>query len=67
MKAFEFAVEFGFRFEYYEVVGASQQEAHARLWNDMLAVDERASVSSIECVSVRDWEPDAVDLDRPAE
>lgn len=50
---FEFAVEFGFNFKYYEVSGPDEKTARDKLWNEILTCDQRDAVSSIECVEQR--------------
>lgn len=53
-RVFEFAVEFGFNFEYFEVPGLDEKTARDKLWNEILTCDQRDKVSSIECTAT--WE-----------
>lgn len=52
-RVFEFAVEFGFSFEYFEVPGPDEKTARSALWNEILTCDQRDAVSSIECTEQR--------------
>lgn len=52
MTEYEFAVEFGFGFEYYTVPGLNEKEARNKLWNEVLTEAQRNNVSSIELVEV---------------
>lgn len=48
---YEFAVEFGFNFKYFEVQAETGKAAREKLWNEVLTDDEKNGVSSIELVS----------------
>lgn len=52
-QVFEFAVEFGFGFEYFEVQGPDEKAARDSLWNEVLTCEQRDAVSSIECTEQR--------------
>lgn len=52
-RVFEFAVEFGFRFKYFEVPASTETAARDKLWDEVLTCDQRDAVSSIECLDQR--------------
>jgi hypothetical protein len=49
-KDFEFAVEFGWRFESFTVKAADAKAARKKLWNEVLTDAQRNCVSDIELV-----------------
>lgn len=56
-QVFEFAVEFGFGFEYFEVPGPNEKTARSTLWDEILTCEQRDAVSNIECTEQRAAQP----------
>lgn len=48
MQTYEFAVEFGFGFEFFMVVAESAEAARSLLWDNELTVEQKETCTSIE-------------------
>lgn len=52
LQKFQFAVEFGFKFEYIDVEAQTQKDARAKLWDQVLTEDQKNNASDIEFVGM---------------